>query len=158
MKLHHHTAFSITIAGILYMIFKSWGLAIACLVSGIFIDLDHIIDYIREHGWPFKIKDFFQVHHKCQFNQIVLVWHGWEWIILWAAAAWLTGWNPWMTGALIGMSQHMLLDTLYNTSNLFTYSFIWRWKQNFDFDTIFTKKTRNKYKYKTAFSDETQNN
>ncbi len=158
MRLHYHSAFSVTISAILYMIFKSWGLAIACFLSGIFIDLDHFIDYLRENGWPIKLKKFFQVCYKCQFDRIILLWHGWEWIVLLGIAAWLTDWNPWMTGALIGLSQHIVLDAFSNSSNLQTYSLIWRWKKNFDFDTIFSKMKRYKYKHRKYFSGEIKNN
>ena len=50
MKLHHHVAFSATISLLLYLIFKSWYLSLVCLISGVFIDLDHLIDYFREQG------------------------------------------------------------------------------------------------------------
>jgi len=137
LKLHHHTAISITIGGILYLLFKSWGLAIACVLSGIFIDLDHIIDYVREHGFPFKIKRFFQICDEGRFNRIMLIFHGWEWLFLWYIIAWFTDWNPWITGISIGLTQHLLLDTFYMTTNFKSYSIIWRWQQNFEFQKVF---------------------
>ena len=142
MRLHHHTVFSVAIAGVLYTIFKSSGLAIACLISGIFIDLDHIPDYIREHGSPFKIRNFFQVCYKCRFNRIILFLHGWEWLLLSCIVAWLTNWNPWTTGLFIGLSQHMILDAIYNSPGVWTYSLLWRWKNSFDFETTFGKNPR----------------
>ncbi len=145
------------ISGTLYLIFKSWGLAISCFIMGIFIDLDHFIDYIRENGWSFKIKNFFQVCHTCQFNRIFLLLHGWEWLILWGIAAWLTDWNPWMVGAFIGFSQHIVLDVFYNGSNLLPYSLIWRWKKDFHFDTIFSNLKSRKYKNAKYLSDEFKN-
>lgn len=154
MKLKHHTAISITISGILYMIFKSWGLALTSLAAGIFIDLDHIIDVAREHGWSVKIKDFFVLCENGQFDRIILVLHGWEWIILMSAASWLTNWNPWITGTAIGLGQHLLLDTYYNGAPIPSYSLIYRWKKNFDFDTIFPKFIHNKYKYKDYISNQ----
>lgn len=154
MKLHHHTAFSAAISGVLYLIFKSWGMAVSCFISGIFIDLDHIIDVLREHGLPFKVKKFFEVCDKGQFDRVMLLWHGWEWIVLWGIAAWLTEWNPWVTGAFIGIGQHMILDTLYNSSNPCTYSLLWRWKKDFDFDTVFADFKKNKYKHRKDFSEE----
>jgi hypothetical protein len=147
MKLHHHTAFSAVISGILYIIFKSWGLATACFISGIFIDLDHIVDYTREHGRPFNIKNFFRVNNNAQYNKILLLWHGWEWLILWGMAAWLTDWNPWIIGILIGFSQHLVLDNI-NSGSRWSYSLFWRWRQGFDFDRIFPR--MKKYKYNAS--------
>ncbi len=146
MKLQYHTAFSAVIAGILYMTFKSWGLAAACFISGIVIDLDHIIDVVREHGWSVKTKEFFRICHTAQFDRIFLLWHGWEWLVICAIAAWATEWNPWITGTLIGITFHMILDSYQNSLNLRTYSLIWRWKNDFVFDVVFPKLLPVKYK------------
>lgn len=130
------------------MTFKSWGLAAACFISGIFIDLDHIIDVVREHGWSVKIKEFFQICHTSQFNRIFLLWHGWEWLVICAIAAWATEWNPWMNGTLIGLTSHMILDSYHNTLKLRSYSLIWRWKNGFIFDIVFPKMAVVKYKHR----------
>ena len=148
MKLQYHTAISLTISGILYMTFKSWGLAAANLAAGIFIDLDHFFDYIYAHGHPFKIKDFFQNCHNCQFNKIFLFLHAWELVALMGLAAWLTEWNPWITGTFIGLGQHIFFDTIYNDSGFMCYSLLYRWKKDFDFDTIFHSLKDHKYEYR----------
>jgi hypothetical protein len=148
MKLHHHTAVSLSISGILYLIFKSWELSIVSFLSGILIDLDHIFDVVREHGWSIKIADFFRICHKGQFNRIFLLLHGWEWIALLGTASWFSRWNPWITGVFIGFTQHMILDNLHNGTNIWCYSILWRWKKDFDFNTIFPKMAKIKYKFK----------
>jgi len=148
MRLHHHTAISLTISGLLYIIFRSWGLAASSLVAGIFIDLDHFFDYLYAHGRPFRIKDFFRVCNNCQFNRIFLFLHGWEWVALLGMAAWLTNWNPWVTGTLIGFGQHIVLDSFYNASGFRSYSLFWRWREDFVFDRIFYNLTTQKYEYK----------
>lgn len=148
MRLHHHTAISLTISAVLYMMFRSWGLTASSLVAGIFIDLDHYFDYIYSHGRPFRIKDFFRVCNNHQFNKIVLILHGWEWVALLGMAAWLTDWNPWITGTFIGIGLHIYLDTVYNGVGFRSYSIIWRWKKDFVFDTIFHSLTDCKYKYR----------
>jgi hypothetical protein len=130
------------------MFFKSWGMALGCLISGILIDLDHIFDYVREHGWSFDIKKFFHIHNTAQYNRIILFWHGWEWLILWGIIAWLTDWNPWAVGILIGISQHMALDSIANGLDLRSYSILWRWKHKFHFDTVFPEWKKIKYKHR----------
>lgn len=122
-------------------------MSLSCIISGIFIDLDHIIDVLREHGKNVTVTDFFRLCHHGQFNRIILIFHGWEWLLLWAIAAWLTGWDPWITGTLIGLSQHMILDAYANSTNILTYSLLWRWKNGFDFDTIFPKLRAKKYRH-----------
>lgn len=148
MKLHHHTAISLTISGLLYIIFRSWGLAVSSLLAGIFIDLDHYFDYIQNYGRPFRIKNFFRVCKHCQFNKIFLFLHGWEWVALLGMASWLTNWDQWVTGIFIGIGQHIFLDSFYNGSGFKSYSMFWRWKNNFEFDTIFHGLKDCKYEYR----------
>ena len=158
MRLHYHTTISTVLAGILYLIFKSWALSISCFITGIFIDIDHVFDVIRENGWSIKVKDFFRICHKAQFEHIVLLWHGWEWLFLWTVATWLTDWNPWMTGALIGLTHHIVLDVIANNWQIRSYSLIWRWKQNFHFDTTFPNMTAIKYEHIRNSANKAGNN
>lgn len=155
MKLQRHTAISVIIGGVLYMMFKSWALSLSCIISGIFIDLDHIFDVVREHGRGVTVKDFFRICHHAQFNRVILIFHGWEWLPLFLMTAWLTGWNPWVTGTCIGLGQHLVLDAYSNSSNISSYSLIWRWKNNFHFDTLFPKFRSSKYRHGRYVSSET---
>ncbi len=136
MKFEHHVTFSVIISGILYAIFKSWGLTIASLISGIFIDLDHIIDYLREYGLPIEVRKFIYVCNKEQFRRLLLILHGWEWLIFLGAIAKLTDWNLWVTGLLIGYWQHIVLDQLSNNASLLGYSLFWRWGNRFDIKAL----------------------
>jgi len=132
------------------MIFKSWYLSMACLLSGIFIDLDHIIDYFREQGINLDIKKFFRICEYGQFDKIVLIFHGWEWILLFIAIAWSSDWNPLVIGVVIGFGHHILLDAFYNRTGIRTYSIIWRWSKGFDFDTTFPSIKPVKYNYRKS--------
>jgi hypothetical protein len=144
MTPRHHVIASTAISGVLLLIFKSWGLAVASFVSGIFIDLDHVLDYIFEHGIPSDTKKFFRFFYGEKYKRLTLILHGWEWLILLAIASWQSGWNPWVTGLTIGWAQHMLLDRFYNISTFGSYSFLWRLKNGFDTDKILL---RNRGKY-----------
>ncbi len=139
MRLEYHIAASTIISGVLYAIFKSWGLSIASLVSGIFIDLDHVIDYLIEHGLRFNVKKFFDFFYEEKHRKIFLIFHGWEWLIILCVFAWLTNWNPWITGILIGCGQHMVFDFFYSMTTLRSYSLLWRWKNRFDSEVLFPK-------------------
>lgn len=139
MKLQHHIAVSTIISGILYAIFKSWGLTIASFISGIFIDLDHIIDYLIERGLCFNAKEFIDFFYEEKHQKITLIFHGWELLILWAVAAKLTDFNPWVTGALIGYGQHIVSDYFFSKASLWSYFLIWRWKNRFNSEVIFPR-------------------
>jgi hypothetical protein len=138
MRLQEHAAISIVLSGILYPLFRSWGLSLACLVSGIFIDLDHVIDYVKQCGLSFDIKKFFKVYHEDSLLKVRLL-HGWEWVAFFLLAAWMTDWNPWVVGVLIGFFQHILLDTINRGESFLSYSLIWRWKKGFKGEVIFRK-------------------
>ncbi len=144
MKLHQHIVSSTLVSGIVYLLFKSWNLTLACLLSGILIDVDHIYDYIREFGFPFKIKDFFNAHYNNELVRLTLVFHSWELLFLIGIIAWSTNWNLWITGILIGFGNHMALDLLYYKARLKTISFLWRWKNDFRYEVISSNHASNR--------------
>ncbi len=142
MKLSHHVALSTIVSGILYVIFKSWSLAIASLISGIFLDLDHYLDYVFECGSPFQIKKFFHSTYEEKLKKIYLVLHGWEWSIILIIIGWFLNWNHWIVGILIGYGHHMIFDALFNTNwPVRGYSLIWRWKNNFVSELVRPRKS-----------------
>jgi hypothetical protein len=146
MKLSHHIASSALVAGLLYFFLKSWSMALSCFLSGIFIDLDHVYDYVREVGFPFKMKDFIRAGYESELSRWMIFLHSWELLVLLGMIAWFTQWNPWVTGVCIGFSHHIILDMLYNREGFLTYSFYWRWKHNFEFELTFPHVARKKRK------------
>lgn len=139
MKIEHHLTLSIIISTVVYTIFKSWGLSIASLITGIFIDFDHIIDFFIEHGLRFHMKEFLPFFYYEKHRKITLLFHGWEWLFCLGVAAIMTEFNPWVTGVLIGYGHHIVFDYFYSKTSIRTYSLIWRWKKNFDSQTLFPR-------------------
>jgi hypothetical protein len=144
MKPKYHVAVSVLISGILFSVFKSWALTIASLFSGIFIDLDHVIDYVINYGFHLDINKFFHFFYGEEYEKLTLLFHSWEWLIILLLASWLTGWNHWIIGVCIGFAQHMIIDKLYNISTIGSYSFICRWKNRFDTSVILLKNRNTK--------------
>ena len=140
MKPINHIAVSTLISVILYAIFKSWALTISSFISGVFVDLDHIIDYWREYGISFDVKKFLYVHDKKQYRKSHMILHGWEWLIVLGIMALLTDWNLWVTGVLIGFGQHIALDNMNYRESFWSYSLAWRWSKGFKTEVIFRKK------------------
>ena len=139
MKIEHHITLSAIISGILYAIFKSWGLSIASLITGIFIDVDHIIDYFFENGFRIQWRESLNYFYKEEHQRITLLFHGWEWLCCLGIAAVLTEYNLWVTGALIGYGHHIISDYFYSKTGILTYSLIWRWDKRFDSKTLFPR-------------------
>lgn len=126
MKLRSHVLASTCISGALFAVSRSWELALSSWVAGIFVDLDHIPDYLVEFGPRFSIQRFFHSFSAGSYKRIFILLHGWEWLAVLLALAWSTRWNPWLTGWLMGHSQHMILDQFGNRSGTFTYSLLFR--------------------------------
>jgi hypothetical protein len=145
MRPQYHLASSVLTASILYLVFKSWSMAFSCFLSGIFIDTDHIYDYLREFGLPFRVKDFIHSVYNGKFHRMTLFLHSWELLFLIGIIAWFTKWNPTITGVLIGFGHHLVLDTVHNSRTVRAYSFIWRWNRDFEFAQIFPTCVKKKY-------------
>jgi hypothetical protein len=148
MKPQYHIASSALVAGILYLLFKSGSMALSCFLSGIFIDLDHVYDYINEFGFPFKVKDFVNTVYDNGISRLTFVFHSWEIVLLLGIIAWFTNWNPWIAGIIFGFSHHILLDKLNNGERLRTYSFIWRREKQFKFEDTFPNDAKKKMQNK----------
>ena len=142
MKPVFHVVASTLVSGILYGMFKSWGMVIASFLSGILIDIDHVIDYLRAGGVPCNRKEFSEFIREKEYwktasghRKVNVLLHGWEWLIFLSMTAALTDWNPVVTGILIGFGHHMVLDVLNNrpaswAKTFLGYSLLWRWKNS----------------------------
>jgi hypothetical protein len=137
MKPPYHVASSVLVAGILYLLFKSWSMALSCFLSGIFIDVDHIYDYLREFGFPFRVKEFLHAIYTAKLNRMTLFFHSWELMFLILIITWVTNWNSLMVGILVGFGHHIILDKLYTGVPLRRYFFIYRWKRDFHIESLF---------------------
>ncbi len=130
MKPQYHVAVSLAISSILHLVFKSWGLTLTSFFSGIIIDLDYLIDYLKFCGFPFTIDRFKWFYYQKQLTKIRLF-HGWEWLLLLVFVAWLYDWNVWVVGIVIGFCQHLVLDNLYRRERFMKYSLLWRLRKGY---------------------------
>ena len=138
MKIKYHTTISAILSGGLYAVTKSWELSAASFVSGLLIDIDHIIDYLFFYGLPFDVRLFFQsFNEEGEYDRAFYVLHGWEWLAFWTFVSWVSVWNLWIVGVLIGFAQHMILDQIGNNARAWSYSLYGRWKRHFDYKRCF---------------------
>lgn len=140
MKPVQHATISAVFAAILYMLFRSWGMAAAAFISGVVIDLDYLLDYVVQNGYPASLDDI-RRSYEGQRDLWIRVFHGWEWVILLAYSAWASGWNDWITGILAGVVLHIFLDNINWRENVRCYSLLWRWRKGFRHEAIFRKCT-----------------
>ncbi|MBT7592323.1 MAG: hypothetical protein HN561_14795 [Candidatus Scalindua sp.] len=137
MKLKSHVLASIIFSTLFFMIFKSWMISVSSFLSGVLIDIDHIIDYYREHGINLRIKQFFEVCHNTKLSSVWIIFHSWELLVILSIYAFSMSWDPWIVGLTIGFTQHIVLDQFFNKTNKLTYLFFWRLKNGFNVKKIF---------------------
>jgi hypothetical protein len=82
MEPKYHVVTSAAISGILYAIFGSWAVAVSSFITGVLIDVDHIIDYVIVHGLHLDMRNFFSFFYENRLQKVTLVLHGWEWLLL----------------------------------------------------------------------------
>lgn len=126
MKLIHHIAISIGVSALVWAIFRSSTAALACFLTGVFLDIDHLIDYTLNYGLRFRVKHFFKAFEYETFENIFVFLHSWEFIVIYLALLWLVDWKPVATGAVIGILVHLLLDHLFNDHSKFAYFLSYR--------------------------------
>ena len=137
MKLKHHITASIIISALLLAISKSWIIFTSSLISGVLIDIDHVLDYFWEFRKRFRLEEFFSTHRneKAFFCAIIL--HSWELLFPLNIYAFIISGNSWIIGIAIGFTQHVVLDQIFNTVYWSTYFFFMRFKNGFDVKKIF---------------------
>jgi len=140
MKVKYHAGVSLIFAWWIFAVFKSWEFALASIVSGIFTDMDHLFGYVREFGWHFKLDLFFRASYEGLYKQVHLLFHGWEWALLLAAATYISDFNHVFCGLLFGYLLHINLDQIFNQPEPWAYSFIWRRRRQFDNKACFPNK------------------
>jgi hypothetical protein len=108
--------------------------SILCFFCGIAPDSDHIIEYVMQYGLKnFSLRRIYETCLQCQrtkgkswVEKIYLIFHSFELVILFAAAAFVTK-NIYLAAIALGYGGHLLLDFLGNSFwNPGLYFFSWR--------------------------------
>lgn len=87
-----------------------------CILGGVFIDMDHLIDYFLYFGRRFSLMDF--VHHSyLDSGKVYIFFHSWELItILWG----ISFIGSWLIPLAAGMTAHLIIDQFsWNKASLF---------------------------------------
>ena len=138
MELRSHVIASIIFSTLFFVVFKSWTIATVSFFSGVLIDIDHVFDYFLEFRKRFEVKEFFDVHHNRKILFFMAIFHSWELLALLSICAFLMSWNPWIVGTIIGFTQHIILDQIFNKNfNRLIYFFFWRMKNGFNMKRMF---------------------
>lgn len=114
-----------------------WEGAAAFTATGVFIDLDHFVDYWRETGHNWDIPRFLKYFDGRKPRKLLLVAHAWEWVaLIWAACA-LGGAPAWAHWGCFGWLIHLALDHRFNQLAPLAYFFSYRLSIGFNAKPLF---------------------
>ena len=141
MNIYTHTSVSFAVSAILMIIFREIQLSVACFLTGVLVDLDHIFDYYMNHKLTAMLR---LLYHPREFSRFLMAGHvqhepayrsykplhSIELLIV-APILYASGvWNAIGTGIVIGFVTHMVLDVL-PLGYLGHASLIWKIKNGF---------------------------
>ncbi|MFC1668187.1 hypothetical protein ACFL1T_02235 [Chlamydiota bacterium] len=148
MQVRYHTLITAIAAGIFFCITKSTTNSIILFISGVFIDLDHVIDYLiylfETKQKKCSIEHLFETCEEKKLYHVFLIFHSYELPIIGWILYFLTDRPLWLFATLFGISLHILLDVIHNPVRLLLYSFISRAFHQFNADIFYIKKDTEK--------------
>lgn len=139
MKVSGHVAISSSVSLAIFLISRNFLLTLSSFLAGVLIDLDHLWDYFRSEGLKFDLKDFFYKCDNFQLKKFCLFLHSFELLSVLGIFTYLNTHNHLLIGTLIGFSQHLFLDQIFNRAELLGYFFFYRWRKGFSGESIFSK-------------------
>ncbi len=130
-----------------YLVWKVWRKPVpsflAGFLGGVFIDLDHLLDYFLAFGFSFNLSYFLQGYEFLKSDKIYVIFHGWEYLVVLVVLVLLIKSNLWLKSAILalflGSFFHLLVDVTINHGMTFkSYSLSYRMLNNFDLQKIVT--------------------
>ena len=151
MKLSRHFIISLFMGTAVWFFVKSLYAGLVCFFSGVFVDIDHVIEYIIHYGWRnFTFKKFFlaceqtdRQEGEYQFRKLYLIFHSGEFALaLWFLSIYIK--NVYLFAGALGYSTHLILDYIGNDMYLLSYFLVWRAINKFHTDRILRKAIQKK--------------
>lgn len=131
MNTKAHTLTSTALAAGLYATTSSVSMASGALLTGIFMDIDHVIDFFILSKERFSINGFVSWCYEGRWNKLVLMLHSYELLALYSLLVYRFP-NPFLLGSLCGMGLHLTLDQIGNRHLIKTFT-ISKWFYFFTF-------------------------
>lgn len=120
-----------------YYRYRSKPAAVASFLVGWLIDLDHIVDYVRAHGWKPDWSRFSEACHEKYSGKLYLPLHSYELLALFFLFFRGEKRQPYRVGITLSILTHLLLDQRCNPSRKpLTYFLAHRIRKRFDANQI----------------------
>jgi hypothetical protein len=110
MRTVGHIITSAGIASLSYWRYRSRPAALASFLAGWLIDLDHLVDYVRAHGWKPNWARFNEAAHEHYSGKLYLPLHSYELLALFYILFRGPTRQPYRVGVTVSILTHLLLD------------------------------------------------
>lgn len=111
MKARYHVVLSMTLSLPFLFIGEYW-MALACLLFGVFIDVDHQLDfYLLFSRFTWSVTELSEQLKEHNVPTFFCPLHSWEFIILLAL---LSCWFDMFIGAAVSVTMHLITDIIFN--------------------------------------------
>ncbi|ERR1035437_519581 len=141
MKMEQHIAVSVPVAAGVWFTTHNWYYVAMSLFLGFLIDVDHVIDYIREEG-KFDMRHLFVKSYEGDFRHLYVIFHAFEYILIaWLAGFFMHNYTFSMVFTVAYLS-HMIPDQLMNNVKPFGYFLTYRIYKRFVMTELFYNKGR----------------
>ena len=120
-----------------YAAYRSKPAAFASFLAGWMIDLDHVVDYVKAHGWKPNWHRFNEACHEKYSGKLYLPLHSFELLALFFLLFKGPRRQPYRMGITLSILTHLLLDQRCNPSRKpLTYFLADRIRKRFDAERI----------------------
>jgi len=111
MKVQTHLYTSALLGGSLFATTQSVQIAVSSFLSGIFIDIDHLFDFLIFSGEKFSLKNMFSWCNELRWQKVSLIFHSYEIYIILSVIMYYFPDNMFI-GILLGSGLHLALDQI----------------------------------------------
>ncbi len=135
LHLFIHLFFSLLAGFIVYLIYKNLILSfIPAVIVGVFIDIDHLFDYVFAMGSVINFKYFLKGYHFLISDKIIVPFHGWEYSVVSLLIFLLSDEKEMKIVALaisLSLIFHLTVDVYTNNILFKSYSTLYRISKRF---------------------------
>lgn len=137
MKIKGHIVSSGIISSIIYALTNSPLSGLASFLAGVFIDLDHLVDYYLNYGFDYRFKEVFEAFNNFKLPKIYVFLHSFELLAIFWISIFLFPLNQICFAIGIGVTQHIFLDQIYNPITPKAYFLSYRLANKFKKESVF---------------------
>lgn len=133
MKPIKHAIISAGLGVLIILWLKSFWGAFACLLSGVFIDIDHHLDYyIAKKKFPWTYRELVNHCEKNQTGKLYLIFHSYELLMILWIIVFVYKLDTVYLSIAIGLSIHLLCDQFSNKMKPLAYFTFYRMCHRFN--------------------------